>query len=67
MSRYKKKFLAFAATLTGGTVFQFLPGSCAEFGAVQVLGTLDFCAVLNCQGGSFFNFCQPIAYLIDCF
>jgi hypothetical protein len=26
----------------------------------------DFCAVFNCQGGGFFNFCSPIVFFIDC-
>ena len=30
------------------------------------LNTFDFCAVLNCDSGAFFDFCAPVAILVDC-
>jgi hypothetical protein len=63
---WKRKLLAAALALSAGTVFQYLPHGCANYGVAQALSAFDFCAVLNCQGGSFIDLCQPIALLTDC-
>ncbi|MBL8880427.1 MAG: hypothetical protein JNG88_15040 [Phycisphaerales bacterium] len=54
------------AACVGGTLFQALPTGCSQFFAYQAISSLDFCAVLNCGGGAFFNFCSPVQILLDC-
>ena len=66
MSKTRRKMFALCSLFGGATVFQVLPGTCAESILYQGLSALDFCAVLNCTGGSFFNFCNPIVLFIDC-
>jgi hypothetical protein len=64
----RKKMLALFATCSLGTTFQFGfgGGGCAGFAANGALTSFDFCGVVNCAGGSFFNFCSPTALLVDC-
>lgn len=55
-------------TLGVGTAFQLAmePTGCAAFGLNFVLNSVDFCSVLNCQGGTFFDFCNPVVLFVDC-
>jgi hypothetical protein len=57
---------ALLGALSIGTLFQVGVNGCYEYYAVDALTSLDFCAVLNCSGGSFFNFCSPVPLLMDC-
>ncbi|MCA9244371.1 MAG: hypothetical protein KDA32_10475 [Phycisphaerales bacterium] len=57
---------AVVAIIATATVFQLGPQGCLQFGAYQALSLFDFCGVLNCTQGTFFNFCQPNATLLDC-
>ncbi len=66
MSAAKRKLLATVAVLGTATLFQLTPGGCGRYGAVMGLNAIDFCSIVNCQGGTFFNFCEPIPLLIDC-
>lgn len=66
MSPTRRKLLATAALLGAATVFQATPGGCARFAVVSGLTAIDFCSILNCQGGTFFDFCEPVPLLIDC-
>lgn len=66
MSAYKRKSWLILAVLGGGMLFQLLPGSCAQALATQALTAFNFCSVLNCDTGQFFDFCQPIALFVDC-
>lgn len=68
MSKTRKKFLAFLTTFGMATVLQvqFGPSGCNQFIATGALSAFDFCSVLNCTGGAFFNFCNPVQLLIDC-
>ena len=67
MSITRKKKLWAAILICGaGTVFQALPTSCANYLTAEALSSFNFCAVLNCTGGTFFNFCEPVALLMDC-
>jgi hypothetical protein len=61
-----KKLWAVIAACGIGTVFQALPSGCAEYYTQLALTSFDVCSVLNCEGGTFFNFCQPRAILADC-
>ena len=63
-SRYLK-FLALLATVSTGTTFQFSTG-CNQFYYDSALTSFNFCSVLNCTGGTFFNFCEPTILLSDC-
>ena len=62
----KRKLLAAALAVGAGTLFQYLPTGCANYAVAQVLTAFDFCAVLNCQGGTFIDMCRPVALLMDC-
>ena len=64
MSRRNKKLAAWFAVAAAGTSFQF--NGCLEFAASSALQSVDFCSVLNCEDGAFFNFCAPIIILSDC-
>jgi hypothetical protein len=46
--------------------FQMLPTGCAEYYTQSVLASFNFCSVFNCEGGTFFNFCEPVALFVDC-
>jgi hypothetical protein len=59
------KWIALLATLSAGTMMQ------ATFGCNQLwtgigLSSFNFCSVLNCTGGTYFNFCSPAVLLVDC-
>ncbi len=62
----KMRVKAFFALCAGATLFQAGPNGCLQFGAYEALGIFDFCAILNCTQGTFFNFCEPLATLTDC-
>jgi hypothetical protein len=63
-TKTKRRLLALAL---GGTVMQYLYQSgCAQYYAYGAISTFDFCAVLNCEGGTYFDFCSPIPQLVDC-
>ncbi len=66
MSAFRRKMIATVAIFSTATAFQLLPGSCYQFSLLQGVAAFDFCSVLNCEGGSFFNFCEPVALLVDC-
>lgn len=63
MNRWKSIGL-FAAAACAGMLFQ--AAGCANLALQQVTTALDFCAVLNCTGGSFFNLCDPVILFYDC-
>lgn len=68
MSNAKKRLWKLLAIATCGTTFQVLTetGGCGTYGIYSALTSLDFCQVFNCVGGSFFNFCDPVAIFVDC-
>jgi hypothetical protein len=61
-----KKLWAAIAVLGMGILLQVLPSGCAQYYTQLTLTSFDFCSVFNCQGGTFFNLCQPQAILADC-
>jgi hypothetical protein len=61
-----KKLWAAIAILGTGTVLQVLPRGCAQYYTQLTLTSFDFCSVFNCQGGTFFNLCEPRPILADC-
>ena len=66
-SQRNRRKLILWTLLAGGTTFQVLQtNGCAEFATSLFLNSVDFCSFLNCTGGSFFNFCEPVAILTDC-
>jgi hypothetical protein len=62
----RKRFWVAVALFTTGTVFQYLPTGCTNYLTAQALTAFDFCEVLNCTGGTFFNFCSPTVLFTDC-
>ena len=66
MKKTSGKWWGLAAIGALGTLLQFPTGGCANLGADFLLSSFDLCAVLNCQGGTFFNFCDPIVLFVDC-
>jgi hypothetical protein len=67
MATCKRRSWLALVVLGGGMLFQLLPGSCTQALASQALTAFNFCSVLNCDTGQFFDFCQPVALLVDCF
>ncbi len=61
-----KRLWAAIAVLGAGTVFQVLPRGCAQYYTQLSLTSFNFCSVFNCQGGTFFNLCEPRPVLADC-
>jgi hypothetical protein len=61
-----KKLWAAIAVLGAGTAFQVLPQGCAQYYTQLTLTSIDFCSIFNCQGGTFFNLCEPRPILADC-
>lgn len=68
MSKTRKKFVAALAVCSAATVFQtgLAPAGCAQFALTYATAAFDACAVLNCSGSSFFDFCDPVVTFIDC-
>lgn len=68
MNRIRRKLMILTVALGAGTLFQvYTPGGgCLQYGAQIGLTSFDFCAVLNCEPGSFFNFCSPVQLFVDC-
>ncbi|HPM24852.1 MAG TPA: hypothetical protein PLP66_13165 [Phycisphaerae bacterium] len=66
MSSKSKKLWAAIMICGAGTLFQVIPNGCANYLTQQALVGFDFCSVFNCTGGTFFNFCEPIALFMDC-
>ncbi len=62
----RRKMWLLGALCAGAALFQLFPTSCAQFGLNQFATALDFCSVLNCSASTFFDFCSPIATLVDC-
>lgn len=67
MKSYGKYWVRLAA-LTTATVFQAvgLPTSCVEFTTLLGTQALNVCGVFNCEGGQFFDFCEPTVIFYDC-
>jgi hypothetical protein len=61
-----KRLWATMLVLAGGTLFQVLPSSCTNYAVAQALTSFNFCSVFNCEGGTFFDPCNPVALLVDC-
>lgn len=68
MARRKRRLLAALMIVGAGTAFQtgLVPSGCPQFGAQLGAFMFDWCAVLNCSSGTFFNFCSPAPLLLDC-
>ncbi len=60
------KFWALLGALSIGTLSQVGTNGCYQYYAASALDALNFCAVFNCTGGTFFNFCSPVRLLADC-
>ena len=66
MKSSRKRMIVAAALAVTTTVFQFFPSSCYQYGAIAGIASFDFCTVLNCQNGSYFNLCGTPVLLLDC-
>lgn len=66
MKSVRRKLTILFAIATGATIFQAAPTSCYKYAAVLGVSSFDFCTVLNCQNGSFFNLCASPVILLDC-
>lgn len=62
----KKKLWTAMLVCGSGMVFQAFPTGCTQYMTQQVLSSFDFCSVFNCEGGTFFDFCSPVALFADC-
>ncbi|MBK9118963.1 MAG: hypothetical protein IPM18_05070 [Phycisphaerales bacterium] len=60
-----RRLLAALVCVSTGVVFQFTP-ACTQFAVPVGVQAFNFCSVLNCTGGSFFNLCSPVPILADC-
>lgn len=65
-SRSQRKMWAALIVCGAGVLFQALPSGCAEYYSAAALGALDFCAIFNCSGGTFFDLCEPTPLFWDC-
>jgi hypothetical protein len=61
----RRKLLAAVLACGAGTLFQFYPRGCADYGIMQAVSTFDFCSVINCTGSTYFDICNP-PLLMDC-
>lgn len=68
----RKKFWTFAAVLGCGTVLDLvtpgiIPRGCADYMVVNLVTAFDVCSVINCDGGTYFDFCNPASpFFTDC-
>jgi hypothetical protein len=61
-----RKLMALAVALGTGTVFQYVPTGCGQYGAALGASAFNWCSVFNCTGGGYFNFCSPNPVFVDC-
>jgi len=61
----RRKWLAAALAVGAGTMFQFYPRGCVDYGVLQAVSSFDFCSVINCTGSTYFDICNP-PLLMDC-
>jgi len=67
MMKWKRaRTIGLLAALSAGTIFQMGYGGCTQLYTNVALNAVDFCAVFNCESGTFFNFCSPVPLLADC-
>jgi hypothetical protein len=67
MGQITRRFWLRLGILVSATVFQIgVPTSCIEFGTQLTLTAFDFCGVVNCEGGTFFDLCEPQIIFVDC-
>lgn len=67
MKRSLRKRILMAVLVSSATLAQVIPSSCARPAFDQFLAVVDFCTILNCQGSTFFNLCDPDQPLLtDC-
>lgn len=64
MARLQRKVIVSAAAVSLGLLTQFT--GCAEFFALSGITGVNFCSILNCEEGTFFDFCGANPLLIDC-
>jgi hypothetical protein len=60
------RWAALLATVSAGTMFQVSGYGCNQLWTNVALNSFDFCSVLNCAGGTYVNFCEPVPLLVDC-
>ncbi|TWT45210.1 hypothetical protein RAS1_16320 [Phycisphaerae bacterium RAS1] len=69
MSRSRRRSSWLVWTALSGTAFQLgysTNNGCVEFPVYFGIQSLNFCGIVNCDGGTFFDFCRPVALLLDC-
>lgn len=64
MSRWQRKVVVSLAAMSLGLTTQLT--GCGEFFALAGVTGVNFCSILNCEGGTFFDFCGTNPVLIDC-
>lgn len=62
----RRKLWLLGALCAGAMLFQTFPTSCAQFSLNGLAAAFDFCSVLNCTSGTFFDLCDPFVILTDC-
>jgi hypothetical protein len=66
MSLLRNKRWWAATLLAGALVFQALPSGCAEYYTNATLASFNWCSVFNCEGGAYFDLCNPFPLFFDC-
>lgn len=70
MTKPRKRFLALVAFGLGGTLLQVpgLPVGCAQLLGYGLVTGFDFCSVINCSSGTYFDFCDDNSIFVftDC-
>ena len=62
----RARWIALLVALSAGTAFQVGANGCANYYLTLATSTFNFCAVFNCQQGTFFNFCDPFPLFFSC-
>lgn len=63
-SRWRRNCLVSAAALSLGMLTQL--SGCGEYFTLAGITGVNFCSILNCESGTFFDFCGSNPLLIDC-
>lgn len=66
MSTMRKKIWAAALVVGAGVVFQLVPTGCRNYAFSTAATAFDICSVVNCSGGTYFDFCYPVPIFADC-
>ena len=66
MSLFKNKKWWATTLVAGALLLQTLPSGCRQYYANAAMSAFDWCSLFNCEGGTYFDLCNPVPLLLSC-